>query len=157
MKFSQVKEKYDELREKYVLPSFDDLNNLFDVDKLNRDSQHVARDIRRIIMDKILDNLRMVEMLLNPSNAPPMFLQFIKKVSYNERILFSAVYRRLVVLELYSIELEVSAYSIENEVKFIDLAYKTWKELLPDWKMIVEVMKNNVESPAGRRQRDYFG
>jgi hypothetical protein len=128
----------------------------FDIENVDKETSKFIRDIRKAMTEKVLDQLRLIETLLNPTNVSPMFLQFVKKVTYDERTLFTYVYKKLVALELQDIALEVEAYNEEKEAQAISHIYKTWEELLPSWKTIVGVMKNNVEGTNSRHERNYF-
>jgi hypothetical protein len=151
-----LKDKYEVLQKKYSLPLFTELNAFFDIENVDKETSKFIRDIRKAMTEKVLDQLRLIETLLNPTNVSPMFLQFVKKVTYDERTLFTYVYKKLVALELQDIALEVEAYNEEKEAQAISHIYKTWEELLPSWKTIVGVMKNNVEGTNSRHERNYF-
>ena len=156
MKLDELKKRYEILRKKHSLPEFIELNKLFEIEKIDKESDLLLRDVRKVMMDKILEHLRLVEMLINPSIAPPMFLQFVRKVSFDERKIFEKVYVKLILIELVALELEI-AYEEEKEAAMIKNILNTWKELIPDMNSIIKIMRRNFEGTSEKKDKSYLG
>jgi hypothetical protein len=65
MEFEELKKNYEDLKTKFNLPNFDDLIEVFDIGKIERESGNLLRDIRGVLMEKIIHYVRLLELLLN--------------------------------------------------------------------------------------------
>ena len=72
MELKDLKKEYSDLAEKYKLPSFKELNENFEIEKIDKDTEILLRDVRKVMMEKIVNSLGFLEMFLNPMNAPRM-------------------------------------------------------------------------------------
>jgi len=70
MDLEQLKKDYSAYEKKYKLPSFKELNESFEIEKIERQSDILLRIVRVIMMEKVIATQRFVESLLNPANAP---------------------------------------------------------------------------------------
>ena len=79
--------KYLELNKKHNLPKFDELNRDFEIDKLDKETDFLLKAIRKIIMEKIMENLnKHFEQILPTKEEVESILkqtagEFIRKVS----------------------------------------------------------------------------
>jgi hypothetical protein len=86
MKFEEFKQKYALLNKTHNLPDFDEMNNSFDIGKIRRDSGNLIRDIRRVMIEKISYYNKLLEMMINPSNASPIFLMLLNEITMEDKI-----------------------------------------------------------------------
>ena len=70
MGLKELKKKYADLSKKYKLPNFVNLNEDFEVEKIERDTDLLLKAIRKVMMEKIVNSMSFLEMLLNPVNSP---------------------------------------------------------------------------------------
>ena len=154
LSLKELKEIYSALEKKYSLPSFEELNENFEIDKIDREREHILRAVRKSMMDKIVNFTGFFEMLLNPVNAPRLYAPFISSMSAEDKKLIDSVYDKLGDLSLESFELEVD-YSEEKEGEMIKKVSKTWNSLKSDLKKIF----GHVKKPEslGKKERGYFG
>jgi len=152
----EFKKAYQELEKKHTLPSFSNLDDYFEVSRLELQGDKVLRDIRKVVIDKVVEYARLIEMLINPSNAPGMFAQFAKVLGLDDRRLLEKVYEKLVSLELQAIESDLG-YNEKKEAELIMNVYTFWNSSLDDLKQIVGLMRRNFESKSVKRERSYFG
>ena len=60
-----LKKAYERLRQKYKLPLFGEMNNDFEIEKLQeRETETLSREIRRAMMDKNVAYLKFTEILI---------------------------------------------------------------------------------------------
>ncbi|MCH7568884.1 MAG: hypothetical protein IIA87_05695 [Nanoarchaeota archaeon] len=156
MKLKELKEGYAKLSKKYNLPDFKKLNEAFEIDRIERDTDNVLREIRKTMMDKIIGYIRFVEMLINPAQAPPIFMIFVKEISVRDRGVFENVYKNLIELELSSLKLEID-YSEVGEAETIKNIFQTWDNLKPDLRSVLDIMKKNLNSSPSKKEKGYFG
>ena len=156
MELKDLKKEYIKLEKKYKLPGFNELNEGFEIDRIERDTDYILREIRKTMMDKIIGYKRFLEMMLAPSTAPPMFMIFIKEVRQDERAEVENVYKALVELELESFKREIG-YSEKVEAEVVKKIYETWKGLKPKFGKIIGMMERNWRAASTKKERGYFG
>ncbi len=156
MKLSELKKEYASYEQKYGLPSFSSLVAFFDVENLDYEGDTFLRAVRKNVMEKVIEYLRLVEMLLNPINAPPLFGQFIKKMSAEDRRVIQKLYEDFTHLELAALELEIS-YAESDEAAFIKKIYETWKDSAENLVAAIQLMRRNFDEIPGIREKSYYG
>ena len=156
MELKELKSEYDKLVVKYKLPSFKELNEAFEIDRIERDTDCVLREVRKIMMDKIIGYVRFMEMMINPSQAPPMFMLFLKNVDGDERKTIEKVYKSFVELELHSLKLEID-YSEDEEAKAIKNILNIWNNTKGDLRASIGIMEKNWNSASVKKEKGYFG
>ena len=154
MDLSELKKQYAPLGSKHKLPSFDKLNEDFEIDKIDRETDFPLRLIRKTMMEKIINSLGFVEMLLNPVNAPRLYLGYIKSISQEDKEKIDKIYETLADLSLNSLSLELSSDE-SKEAELIQKIYSKWNELKPDFKKIMEDMKN--PKTVTKKEKSYYG
>ena len=155
MELKDFKKEYERLAKKYKMPEFNELNKDFEIDKLDKDTDNLLRAIRKVIMEKVVNSMSFLEMLVNPVNAPRMYLPFIQTMSIEDRKAIDNIYSSLADLSLLSLELEISSLE-EEEAKLIKTSFSKWNELKPLFKQILQNIKK-PRSFVNRKERSYFG
>lgn len=158
MKLSEFKKVYEQLNVKHSLPSFDNLNTDFDIGKIRRDSGNLIRDIRRVMMEKIVYYVRLVEVMINPSQASPIMLMLLKEINLEDRKIIDSVMNLFVELEIASHKLDVLSNASE-ESKLINNINSTWSKKRDDVMYLVKILEKNLRnksSSINRKSRDYF-
>jgi len=154
MELIDLKKQYEPLSKKHKIPDFNKLNEDFEIDKIDRETDFLLRLIRKSMMEKIINSLGFVEMLLNPVNAPRLYLGYIKSISQEDKEKIDKIYESLADLSLSSLSLELS--SDENkEAELIQKIYSKWNELKPDFKKIMDDMKN--PKALTKKEKSYYG
>ncbi|MBI2449179.1 hypothetical protein HYV49_02695 [Candidatus Pacearchaeota archaeon] len=157
MDLSEFKKRYSALEKKYKLPSFRKLCEDFDIEKVaEKESDYILREIRKLVVDKIVSYLRFFELLLNPANAPLFFLMLIKGISSSDRKLIEGIYFKLGSFEIQVIALDIE-YSEKKEAEFLIKIYDEWQPVKDDMKKFSEVVARNWNNKSERRDKGYFG
>lgn len=156
MELEELKSNYKELSKKYQLPSFEELNENFEIDRIDRDTDTLAREIRKVLMEKVISYIKFIEMILNPSTAPPMFLIFLKQITQDEKHTIEETYKPLVDLELKALKVEIE-YSEKSEAEQISEINKTWNKIKPNLLKIIQIMEKNWNSSTNKKDKSYFG
>ena len=153
-----LKKKYHELHKKYSLPSFEVVNELFDIEEVESESDFLLRTIRRSISEKVSNYFHFVEVLLNPNNAPLYFYKLINRLETDDRTLLLHLYEKLGTIEVQTLLLDLS-YSEKNEAAFIiqisELFSKEIKNSLSSY--IKKITISEEVSAKHIRNGSYFG
>ena len=155
MELLKLKKEYDKLKDKYKLPSFKELNADFEIDKLDKEIDNVLRAIRKIMMEKIVNSMSFLEMLLNPVNAPRMYLPYVRTMSIEDKKTIDNIYSALADLSLVSLDLEINS-SEKGEADLINLTFNKWGELKLGFGQILKSMKQPRDFEV-KKERSYFG
>lgn len=153
---TELIDKYKPLQEKYQLPEFSKMNEVFDIEDIDPESEFILRKIRRSISEKISSYLRFTEIILNPSNAPMFFFKLLKKIDSTDKEALGKIYEELGSSELKMLSLDIE-YDEKNEADFILEMYKTFnKEVKEEFLKVIEKL-NNGEENSPKVNGSYLG
>lgn len=155
MELNDLKTKYAIVEKKYKLASFEKLNEDFEIDKIDKESELIVRVIRKVMMEKIINSLNFLEMLINPSNTSRMYLPYIRSMPLEDRTTIEEIYNLLGDVSLESLELEID-YSEKGEADMIKKVVSAWDSIKPKFRKIVA----NIKKPAvatAKKEKSYFG
>jgi len=155
MELEDLKEEYVKLGKEYKLPSFKELEEGFEIAKIEKDTETILRAVRKVMMEKVVSSLGFVEMLLNPMNAPRMYLNYIKLMGGEDKKSIEKIYSSLADLSVYSLEREVD-YDEKGEAELIQKIFDTWGNVRPEFRKILASMKKPNNSSM-MKERSYFG
>lgn len=157
MELSELKSVYEDMAKKHGLPSFEKMNIIFEIERIEKESDMILRQVRKAMMDRIISYTRFIEMLLNPSQAPFSYMSLARDMSSDDRALLNKVYRNFVDLELRSLKEEIE-YDESAEARIIIDIYEAWGKTKDDLKKIINSlgMSWNVEK-AQKKDKSYFG
>jgi hypothetical protein len=151
-------ERYNTLREKYKLPSFDFLNQNFEIEAIAEDNNiYLLRRIRKAIIEKVFYYLRTLDAFMNPSNSPIFIMNLIHSFKPEDNELIKAIYKKLGEYEIESFGLEVE-YDEAKEANFINSISEDWKSIALDLKKLYETMKIGYNKEESKKNhKSYFG
>ena len=153
----KLKKDYKILQEKYNLPSFDRLNEDFQVEKATEyETDFVLREIRRYVTDKFFNYLRFIESILTPNNSPMFVFAITKTLGIKEREKLIELYKKIAKVDVDLIELDIE-YSEEKEADSIKRYYEMWKGIKNELLEIVDVIKKNWDTKIEDNSKGYFG
>lgn len=155
MELKELKKQYEPFRTKYKLPSFKELDEAFEVAKIDTDTDTLMRVFRKAMMERVVSLLGFVEMLQNPMNAPRVYHSYLKYMSAEDSQNLEKIYAAFTELSLYSLEREID-YSEAEEAKLIIKIHKSWHEMKPLMKSVLSHLKQPKRA-AERKERSYLG
>jgi hypothetical protein len=156
-KFSikDLKKEYEKYKDKYKLPEFHELNEVFDSEEIEIETEFFLRRLRKLIAERIDGYLRFLEIIINPSNAPMFFFRVINRLSEAEKAELTKLYEQLGDLELESIRLDLD-YNEKKEAEFIKNVFNEFGKIRPSLLGILENMINGDDKKK-TEERSYFG
>ena len=156
-KLANLKKDYKKIQEKYKLPSFEELNEDFGIEKAaDEETDILIREIRKHVSEKVFNYLRFVETLLNPVNAPMSILSVVKTLGSEDRDKLAEVYKKFVKSELQLVLTDIE-FSEEREAEFIKETFKTWQEAKKEMIDVLGKVEKNLENKSESNGRKYFG
>ncbi len=155
MDLATLKKQYLPLEKKYKLPSFSEINAIFEIEKIEYETEDFARAARKFMIDKILNSLSFIEMLIQQMNAPLLYQPYLKTITQKDRETLQSIYKKLGELSIISLSLEVDSNE-KKECEAIRKFYDTWNEIKPSFALVLEHVRN-PPSPEAKREKSYFG
>lgn len=152
----KLKEKYSILEKKYSLPKFEELNREFAIEKSEKDSEFLLREIIHFIIDKFQNYIRFLENLINPTNASIFGFSIMKTIDQERKTKLSEAYKKLSEIEMKLIKLDLRP-SEEKEAEFIKESFKMWKTVREEIYEVIEFVEKNWDNKQEQNKKNYFG
>ena len=154
-----LKEDYDKLRKKHSLPSYEEINNEFELLYFGNilEISFPLKFVRRRMIDKVNSFIGLLQNILYPNPSSLINMEEHKSFSEEEKKELSALIQELMALARMSTLLE-----LENDEKrdadFIKTTFTRWKQLtkklLPFVQKLVEIWK---KEQSEEESKPYFG
>ena len=136
----ETKTKYEELAKKYKLPSFDSLNNEFEISTIE-EKDFLLREIRRKISERIENYIKLLEGVLHPAESALCDMYECGIFLEEEKNQIFVLYKNLMFFDRFSVETSIGEDDKKNS-DFIKEFWSQWenikKELLPIFKNMKE-------------------
>ena len=152
----ELKENYALFQKKYTLPSFEKLNEDFQIEKIDFETDFIIREIRKIISDKLVNYLKIVETLLHPTNVPFFVYSMVKVIGKNEKDNLNEFYKRLSMIQIELIKLDL-IYNEKSEADFVKRAFNEWDSMKKQLHDLISFIEKNIDKKTDNERRGYFG
>ena len=158
-KLDKFRANYEKLAKKHSLPSFDMLNNYFDIEELSsKSTDRFLRIIRRRITEKTSSYLRFMEVFLNPSQAPLFYMVLTKNMPDEGRKIINESYFDLGRIEIDHLRMELQDYDEKAESELIKDFCAIWSTVKKQMKVLVEIFdKQWKQKRSESREKTYLG
>lgn len=151
-----LKNSYKKLSDKYNLPSYKELDEDFDINKVDSVEDTLLRDIRKIMFGKFASVLNFIELLLNPSNGSMFHMYMVKGINSDEKNILNKLFESLGAIEIESFSLDID-YSEKNEAIFIKESFEKWQLMKPELNKIINSIKQEWKKSSSKKEKSYFG
>ena len=156
-KLENFKKDYAEIQKKYDLPSFEEINQDFYIERLCEvETDYLIREIRKFLSEKLQNYAKFIETLLHPTNASMFIFSLIKIMSEEDKKILTEVYKKLTRLEVDMIDLDVS-FSEQKEVDFVKNFHTIWQDIKKDMLKVLGSIKGNWDKEVEKNTKAYFG
>ena len=153
----EFKKEFLEVQKKYNLPSFEELNQHFYIDKLvDVETDYLVREIRKLVVDKFANYVRFIETFLHPTSAPMFVLSAVRLMNIEDKNKLTEIYSKLSKYEIKVIELDL-CFSEKNDAEFINEAFDLWKNVKDDLLAFVKKISANWDNKPEVNGKGYFG
>ena len=151
-----IEEDYEILKKEHNLPDFKTLAQDFEIEKItDKETLFLAREIRKIISEKITAYIHLFETLINPNNPPMFVFKILKNISPKEKTQIQKFYKILSKTQIEIMKLD-TLYSEKKEVEFINKTFKMWQTIKPEIHSLFESFESNFENGDTSKKRSYF-
>lgn len=151
----EFKKAYLKAAAKHKLPKFDDIDHIFELKVIDRDS-YVLRDTRRRMIDKLDHFVKILEGLINPETTISG-LHECKFFTDEEKTRIFNLYR---VLMSYLRQADILSLSSDDkaEALFINQLFKDWPKLEAQLREIItKIRKTWIADDEAKDVVGYFG
>ncbi len=149
-----LKRIYNEYEKKYGIPRYKELNEDFEIDKIDRESDSFLRVVRKVMMEKVVNSLNFLDMLLNPGNAPRIYYGFLKSIKEEDTKMIDEIYTKLGNLSMESLALEID-YSEKKEAEMIVKVFREWDSVKVNFRKLMEHIQHPTREE--KKERNYYG
>lgn len=157
MGLENLKKEYEKLRKRQKLPSFQEMNEDFYIEKIaENETDMLIREVRRMVGDRLANYMRFIENLLNPVNVPMFVFSIIKLIGQEEKKKLPEIYKKLIQNEIKFVERDLE-FDEAREAEFIMESYELWQEIKKDLADIFEKVEKNWGNKTEESSRGYFG
>lgn len=155
-----LKSSYETLANKYNLPSFQELDNEFEILYFRElfEISHPLSFVRRRIYEKFGWVCGMLQGIAQPNPSSMISIEessFFKKEEKKEHI---DLLKAMMYYERYSVNLDIETNE-EQDAEFIKQAYQKWMEIKPQITKISAKLKDSwkKETEVKERNNNYMG
>lgn len=147
--------EYGKIAKKYKLPSYQKLNEDFEIGKIENNAGTIVRTVRKVMMEKIVNSLGFLEMLLNPVNVPRVYFAYLKSITAEDKKNMEKIYEELSMLSLLALEREVK-YSEKGEAELVVKISKSWDSIKNSFEQIARDIRKPNHVAAAKKEKSYF-
>ncbi|MDP4039184.1 MAG: hypothetical protein Q8P57_01215 [Candidatus Pacearchaeota archaeon] len=158
MEIEDIKKKYGVLKKKYNLPSFDEVDSDFGIGKIENFSGDILKEIRGAMMEKVVHYVRLMEMMISPSQNSPVFMVFLREINEENKSIMNKVLKSFVGLELSAFRLDIDSKQTK-EAEQINKIFTAWNNSKKDLNKLIDMMESNWNGvqKENKSYRGYFG
>lgn len=153
----QLKEKYEQKKIDYGLPTFQEMTEEFEIEKVSeKETEFVLREIRRTILEKVSAYMHLFESIINPSSGSLLIFSVLKNIDEEAKKEIKEIYKKLAKIQIISMRLD-TIYNEKEEAEFIIQVYKDWGKLKYPIFKLFEKFDKDFDVPNGSATGCYFG
>lgn len=141
MQSKDIEKQYNELRKKFKLPEYKDLDDEFEISDLEK-TNFLLRAIIRRIAERFDFYTTMLEEVLQPDTSNLYAMHETRFFDENEKKRMYDLYSRLMNFNRQSIEVTLE-HNEKNEVGFINSVFNEWNQLKQELLGFINKMKSS--------------
>ena len=144
-----IRREYEKLRKKHKLPTFAELDNDFEISRIEAEG-FPLREIRKKIIDKLHEVGSLVEEVLNPDTSLADLYESRIFGEEEKRLIFE-LYKKLMAFIRHSAVLAIQCDE-KLEAEFIKSFYADWKKLKPELLKFATKIKGSWEKETAENE-----
>lgn len=151
----EILKEYNQLRKKYKLPEFKDLDDEFEISRVRSINQKfLLRVIRRKILDKIVFFCRILEMVIYPSSNSVIAMQEAGNFPEEDKPKVIELIKKLMYLERDCVRIDISP-STEKDAEFIKNVFREWEPLKKQMTGYTEKIRDGWKKEEEKKKLSY--
>lgn len=148
--------EYKELKNKYDIPAYKDINKDFLISTIEEEEEFYSREIAKKMDEKIEFFANILEEILSPDTKLSS-LHESNLFNENEKKDILRIYRKLIYNNRKYTFLEIS-YDEEQTAKYVKEFYEEWQDIKPELKKIFNRIKSSwTHDKKTKLELSYFG
>lgn len=156
-KLEKLKKNYSLLQKEHNLPSFEEMNEDFHIEKIaETETDILSRELRKMVGEKIMNYMRFVENLLNPVNVPMSIFTIVKMINSEDKKRLSRIFKELIKIEVRFIERDLK-FDEKKDLKFIKDSFNVWQKIKKELLRIFGNIDEKWEEKFVENSKGYFG
>jgi hypothetical protein len=141
----RLKSEYKVIAEKFSLPSFEEMNKEFQIEKIcGVETDYLVREVARMVSEKLSDFLKFIESLIHPVDGSILVFSILKTLGNEERGILKELYKEIAKIELKMIKLGLF-FEEEKEAEFIREGAILWDKVKTKLIKIFDSVEENWE------------
>ena len=144
MPTNEIEKQYNELKKKYKLPEFKQIDSEFELSDMEP-TNFLSRAIMRRIAEKLDFYTTMLEEVLQPDASNFYAMRENRFFDEDEKKQMYDFYSRLMIFSRRSVELSLENNTGE-EAEFVNNFYKEWQEMKKELVRYIKKMKDSWQS-----------
>ena len=150
----EMKETYQKLS--YKLPSFEELEENFDLDKISdRNQKFILLNIRRVMVEKFSNYSQLFEALLNPVSQSRLLLRILKKLDNEKKDKLREYCDKLLNYQYEAIKMEL-VWDEKKEANFVNQKFKEWNKMKDEILELMDSLEFEMKDEKNSSENNYF-
>ena len=151
---NEMKEAYQKLS--YELPSFEELEENFDIDKISdRNHKFLLLNIRRVMVEKFSSYSQLFEALLNQVSQSRLLLRILKKLDNEIKDKLREYCDKLLNYQYEAIKMEL-VWDEKKEANFVNKKFKEWNKMKDEILELMNSIEFEVKDEKNSSENNYF-
>ena len=154
-----IEKEYKILQRKYKLPSFNEIEDDFEISIIKEDlipKKFILRMVRRKINEKLVFFIRFLEGIIHPQSPSIIAMHESKYLLVEDRDKALEILKELMVYERRALILEVESDD-KSDSEYIKEAFKGWADTKKELLRIFSLMKDSWTKAEEIEIKEYFG
>tara|TARA_Y100000310_G_C20698221_1_gene827240 strand:+ start:2836 stop:3333 length:498 start_codon:yes stop_codon:yes gene_type:complete len=153
----ELKKEYEKIKEKYNLPSYDEINNEFEISAIDIEKVNsLTRAVLRVICNRMGIYLNYIEPVISPNPQGLHAFVEVENTTNDEKKDLFTFYKVLShrYHKAYSLELVENEETIAKEIKEI---LKDWSKIKSEFKKLSSIITKSWERERQKEKVDTIG
>lgn len=149
-------EFYEKVRLKYSLPSFKEISEDFNIEKIDdKEPDFLIRDIRRAINEKLSAYMHFFESMINPASSSIFLFSMLRGVSDSDKSKMKEIYEQIARIQIDFMKLDL-VYDEKKEADFVKRVFLIWQKMKFDILALVDNFGVNFDKDLVSKNDSYF-
>ena len=156
MEVNKVRQAYTKIIKKYSLPSWQTINDEFELATIEYEDLPILKQVRRKIVEKFSNYAALLESFLQPNPGSLINLEETKFFNEKDQQTIYELLKELMYLERSSYYLDFTSEE-KDDALYINESNASWKKMKKDFENIITNLKKGWREEMKSNKYQYFG